>query len=207
MATQFSCPSSACKLMLRVKVSYRGHYSTLTLSSLSFKFLIAHIIACWANEAACVKPIVVHQLHFNLLSRIKTGKCVIEDLHMEPLLLTDIVVTSRPPVLPLSNLAAATFLPHTLCVVKAFRANPVGLKSKISIIAWLVLLVHAVASSNYYIVASPCELLNIRAVICKRDRPAIIPNICFRNMRDVIKILKWRRQHMAVVDQVTKCHT
>ena len=74
------------------------------------------------------------------------------------------------------------------------------------LLTWLVLLVHAVASSNYYIVASPCELLNIRAVICKRDRPAIIPNICFRNMRDVIKILKWRRQHMAVVDQVTKCH-
>ena len=129
MATQFSCPSSACKLMLRVKVSYRGHYSTLTLS---FKFLVAHIITCWVNEA--VKPIVVHQLHFNLLSRVEASKCVIEDLHMEPLLLTYIVVTTRPPMLPLSNLAAAPFLPHMLCVVKAFRANSVGLKSKISII-------------------------------------------------------------------------
>lgn len=206
MPAQPCCPCRACQLMFGVKMSDGGHYSSFTLSSLRFKLLGAHVLARRADEAARVQPVVVHQLHLDLLAGVEAGEGVVEDLHVQPLLLADVVVAAGAPVLPLSNLTTAPLLPHPLCMVKTFRANTVGLQRKVSIVTRLVLLVHTVASSHYHIVAAPCELLNIWTVIRQRHGPAVIPNICFRNMRDVIKILKRRGQHMAVVDQVTQGH-
>ena len=136
MPTQLSCPSSACKLMFRIKMCYRGHYSSLALSSLCLELLCAHLITGWTDEAACVEPIIVHQLHLDLLTRVEASKGVVEDLHMKPLILADVVVAPGSPVLPLPHLAAAPLFPHTLCVVKTFGADSIGLKSKISIITW-----------------------------------------------------------------------
>lgn len=181
-------------------MSYRWHYSSLALSSLRFKLLGTHVLTCRADEAARVEPVIVHQLHLYLLAGVEAGEGMIEDLHVEPLLLADVVVAARAPVLPLSHLATASLLPHPLRVVKTLGSHSVGLQRKVSIVTWLILLVHTVASSHYHIVASPCELLNIWTVIRQRNGPAIISNICFGNMRDVIKILKRWGQHMAVVD-------
>lgn len=99
-------------------MSNRWHYSSFALSSLRFKLLGTHVLAGRADEAARVQPVVVHQLHLDLLAGVEAGEGMIEDLHVEPLLLADVVVAARAPVLPLSNLATASLLPHTLRVVK-----------------------------------------------------------------------------------------
>lgn len=65
-----------------------------------------------------MKPVVVDQLHLNLLARVEASECVVEDLHVKPLLLTNIVVAAGAPMLPLANLAAASLLPHSLGVVE-----------------------------------------------------------------------------------------
>jgi len=81
-----------------------------------------------------MKPIIVHQFNLNLLAWVEAGKGVVEDLHVEALLLTDVVVATRTPMLPLSHLAATPLLPHTFSVVKTFGANSIRFKSKVSVV-------------------------------------------------------------------------
>ena len=119
--------------MFGVKMSDGGHYSSLTLSSLRFKLLGAHVLARRADEAACVQPVVVHQLHLDLLAGVEAGEGVVEDLHVQPLLLADVVVAAGAPVLPLPDLGAAPLLPHLLRVVEASAACPVTLQREVSI--------------------------------------------------------------------------
>jgi len=106
--------------MLGVEMRGGGHYPTLTLRTLRSKLLTADIVARRADEAARVQPVVVHQLDLYLLAGVEAGEGVVEDLHVEPLLLADVVVAAGAPVLPLPHLAAASLLPHALRVVKTF---------------------------------------------------------------------------------------
>ena len=79
--------------MFGVKMGGRWHNPTLASGSLRRELLAAHLLAGRTNQTAGVKPLAVHKLHLYFLSGVETGEGMVEHLHVEALLLTNIVVT------------------------------------------------------------------------------------------------------------------
>jgi len=169
--------SVAGEPVLWVKVSQGWHDPTLALRTHCSKLLSTKLVAGRADKGARVEPVILNQPHLNFLTRVEAGEGVVEYLHVQPLLLAGEVVAAASPMLPLSHLAAAPLLPHPFSVVKASSSWTIGLQSKVSLVAWLVLLIHAMASPYDNIVAPPSELLNVGAVVSKSNAPSIVADI------------------------------
>lgn len=176
--------------VLGVVVSQWRHYPTLALGANCCELLSAKLFARRADKGPRVEPVILNQPHLNFLPRVETGESVVEHLHVQPLLLAGEVVAAAPPMLPLTHLAATSLLPHPLSVVKTSSSWTVGLQSKVSFVTWLVFFIHAMASSYNNIVASPGELLNIRAVVGKSHAPSIMADVLRSHMWDCVKILE-----------------
>lgn len=91
------------------------------------KLLFTDITTAGTNKAARVEPVIVKEAHINLLTGVKAGKCVVENIEVEATFFTDVLVTPGAPVLPLSYLTTALLLPHPLSVIETLRLDTISL--------------------------------------------------------------------------------
>jgi len=160
----------------------RGPCKCRTMQMVHLVLIVINLVACRhstailtkvratrAPDPSFVQPPIRQKLYANLLTLINAHESAIIHYNVQKSIVTKIFITPRTPMLPVSLLMARPLLPHFFCVVKAFGLLTVRFKGKVFIRLWIVLFVIAVGAANHHAVGPPGKLLDIRAVICKRN--------------------------------------
>ena len=66
------------------------------------------------------------------LSRIKASEGLVHHFDMQATILAMVAVTTRAPMLPLTNLFAIHFFPHLVSVIKTLGSFTIALQSKVA---------------------------------------------------------------------------
>lgn len=115
-----------------------------------------------------VKPIVFEDSDDKFLTGVETFVGVVGKMNMKSSGVTRVRIATGSPMLPLSRLMTRSFFPHLLRVFKALRLRAVLFQGEVLLTMWIIFFEFTLRSANDDVLASPSELLYVRAMVGKR---------------------------------------
>lgn len=121
-----------------------------------------------------MQPVVFENSDVEFLAGMEALVSVVGNVDLQSALAATVLVAARPVMLPLPRLVTIPLFPHFLAVFEALRLVAVLLERKVLLAVRVVLRELALRTANDDVLASPSELLDVRAVISQRHAASVV---------------------------------